>query len=744
MKRGAKCTEQPRVLSNVARRKDSNQKSAEDTVRGSRLGASGLLNMLAREPAPVGWRELLALTESTSPSSRKSLRMLVRGMLRSGELIEDHQGHYHPASVDGNEGVLAGTRRGLTFAGVPVERTKAFRLRPGDRVEASVHEETARVLRVIEYSSQPVVGELKYVGRYPHVESLSPEYRGRISLAEPPAVGEDGNTVAVRITGEDRRGLVGVVTQVVSSKEGVAHAAQTLLASHGVPVEWPEGVENAAGRLPKQVQPGRHRERHSLVDLPLVTIDGETARDFDDAVYAERQRGGWRLVVAIADVAHYVKPGSALDLCAWERGTSVYLPDRVVPMLPEALSNGLCSLRPEEPRLALVCDMQISDGGLVSRFDFYEAVIRSWQRLTYTRVQEFLESGALDVEAQVQESLRQLQAVFQRFRDARERRGALDFDTHEAVLELENGQVRAIHPVTRLDAHRLIEEAMIAANVCAAEFLENADRSGMYRVHEPPDSAKTEQLRQALAFAGVRLARGEVAPKVLQTALAQLGDRSDRWIFEMLTLRSMNQAVYSPGNKGHFGLALNRYMHFTSPIRRYADLVVHRAIKEVLHGSAASQELDWLVTTGEHISMAERRAEAVSWGVEGWLKCEYIAHHVGEVLQGVVMGVTDFGLFVELSGFYVQGLLHISELGQDYFRFVPESLTLVGDRSGRRFGIGDELKVQLVEVQPAVGKVDLALVKKAASGAGAGAGAGGRGKRKGSRSRGRGKTGRRS
>ncbi len=713
------------MLSNLARRKISDQKNASPAGQGSRR-ASELLELLAREPAPVGWRELVAITESVSPGSRKSLRMLVRGMLRSGELVEDHQGHYHPASVDGTEGVLAGTRRGLTFAGVPVERTRAFRLRPGDRVEATVHEDSARVLRVIEYSSQPVVGELKYFGQYPHVESLSPEYRGRISLAETPAEGEDGNTVAVRITGEDRRGLVGVVTHVVSSREGAAHAAETLLASHGVPVEWPEGVESAAGRLPRQVQPGRYRDRISLIHLPLVTIDGETARDFDDAVYAERQGNGWRLVVAIADVAHYVKPGSMLDLCAWERGTSVYLPDRVVPMLPEALSNGLCSLRPEEPRLALVCDMQVSDGGLVSRFDFYEAVIRSWQRLTYTRVQEFLESGALDVEAPVQDSLRQLQAVFHRFRDAREGRGALDFDTHEAVLELEGGRVRAIHPVTRLDAHRLIEEAMIAANVCAAEFLENADRSGMYRVHEPPDSSKTEQLRQALAFAGVRLARGEVVPKVLQTALAQLGQRPDRWIFEMLTLRSMNQAVYSPENKGHFGLALNHYMHFTSPIRRYADLVVHRAIKEVLHGGAASQAFDWLVTTGEHISMAERRAEAVSWGVEGWLKCEYIAHHVGEVLQGVVMGVTDFGLFVELSGFYVQGLLHISELGEDYFRFVPESLTLVGDRSGRRFGIGDELQVQLVEVQPAVGKVDLALVRKA----GAGGGRRGKGKAK--------------
>ncbi len=724
----------------MTRRKSSQHDVQAPSPRKPRLTASALLEILAREPAPVGWRELLAITASGDPESRKALRLLLRGMLRDGALVQDHHGCYHPTSADAAEGVLEGRARGLTFAGVPVERTKRFRLRPGDRVEASTDGETARVLRVIEYSSQPVVGELRYFGRYPHVESLSPEYKGRISLAEPPAVGADGNTVAVRITGEDRRGLVGVVTHVVSSKEGVAHAAETLLASYAVPVLWPEGVETAAARLPRQVQAGRHPDRRSLVDLPLVTIDGETARDFDDAVYAERGSAGWRLVVAIADVAHYVKPGSVLDLCAWERGNSVYLPDRVIPMLPEALSNGLCSLRPEEPRLALVCDMQVTDAGRVAGFEFYEAVIRSWRRLTYNRVQEFLESGALDVEAQVQESLHQLQAVFQRFRRAREERGALDFDTHEAVLELDDGHLRAIHPVTRLDAHRLIEEAMIAANVCAAEFLESAARPGMYRVHEPPDSAKKEQLRQALAFAGIRLAKGELPPKALQKALAGLGERPDRWIFEMLALRSMNQAVYSPVNKGHYGLALARYMHFTSPIRRYADLVVHRAIKELLHGNAASQQPDWLLGTGEHISMTERRAEAVSWGVEGWLKCEYIAHRVGEVLQGVVMGVTDFGLFVELTGFYVQGLLHISELGEDYFRFVPESLTLVGDRSGRRFGIGDELLVQLVEVQPAVGKVDLALVKKGTSGTGRGR----RGAGKGPRQRGRGGAGRRS
>ncbi|MFU8815696.1 MAG: ribonuclease R [Pseudomonadales bacterium] len=698
-------------------RKERRQRSAgvqtgkaEGGSGHGRWTAAALLELLAREPAPAGWRELLALTQSHDPRARKALSMLVKGMLRNGELSQDQNGHYHPAPTEGNEAVLEGSGRNLTFAGAPVERGRGFKLRPGDRVEGAVVDGRARVLRVVEYSSQPVIGELRYHGRFPHVESLSPEYRGRVSLESKPDVGEDGNTVAVRITGEDRQGLVGVVTALISAKAGATHAAETLLTSHQVPREWPPEVLRATERLPKQVQPGRHRDRVSLVDVPLVTIDSESAKDFDDAVFAERHRGGWRLVVAIADVAHYVKPGSPLDLSAWERGNSLYLPDRVVPMLPEALSNGLCSLRPEEPRLALVCDMRVTAKGNVTRFDFYEAVISSWQRLTYTRVQEFLEAGLLDVEPEVLQSLRELKAVYEALRRARELRGALDFDSHESVLELEDGHIKAIHPVTRLDAHRLIEEAMISANVCAARYLEAAERPALYRIHEQPDAEKTEQLRQALAFAGIRLSRGDLTPKLVHDALEQLGDRPDKWIFEMLTLRSMNQALYSSENRGHYGLALQRYMHFTSPIRRYADLVVHRAIKAVLHGNEADMSGDWLVVTGEHISSTERRADEVAWGVQGWLKCEYVAGRIGEEFDGVVMGVTDFGLFVELSGFYVQGLVHISELGQDFFRFNQSSMTLVGDRSGRRFALGDELKVKLVDVQPAVGKVDLALI----------------------------------
>jgi ribonuclease R len=547
-------------------------------------------------------------------------------------------------------------------------------------------------------------------GRHRYVESLSQDYKGRISLSDEGQELRDGDTVSVQIVGQEQRNLVGRIVNRLGRGGGVEQAVETMLANYQVPLAWPADVLRQVEKLPRQVHAGRHTDRRSLVDLPLVTIDGETARDFDDAVYTEKRRGGWRLVVAIADVANYVKGGSPLDRNAWDRGNSVYLPDRVIPMLPEALSNHLCSLKPAVPRLALVCDMHISAKGQITDYDFYEAVIQSWQRLTYTRVQEFLDTGALDVEAEVRQSLSQLHAVYQAFRAARGERGGLDFESHEARLELRDGRVAAIHPIQRIDANQLIEEAMIAANVSAARFIEHSARRALYRIHERPAAEKAEQIRQAFAFAGLRFPRGELTPKVVHDALALLSQRKDRWLFEMLILRSLNQALYSPENKGHFGLALPRYMHFTSPIRRYADLVVHRSIKSVLRGKQPPATLDQLLVTGDHISMTERRADDVVWGVEGWLKCEYVAERIGEVFEGIVTGVTEFGLFVELEGFYVQGLLHISELGTDYFQYQPQSLSLVGERSGRRFSLGDEMQVLLQDVVPEQGRLDLTLV----------------------------------
>jgi ribonuclease R len=415
------------------------------------------------------------------------------------------------------------------------------------------------------------------------------------------------------------------------------------------------------------------------------------------------------LVVAIADVAEYVRPGDPLDRVGLERGNSVYLPDRVVPMLPEALSNDLCSLRPEVHRLALVCDMQVSATGRVSKFRFYEGLIRSWARLTYTQVAGFIAGDREGIGAEIARSLNALHAVFGSLRTEREARGALDFETRELNLVLENGLLERIEPVERNVAHMLIEEAMISANVCAARFLESNERAGLYRVHEGPTGEKFDALRDGLAAAGIRLSNRKPTPKDLMRIIAGLGDRPDRALLEMLILRSMTQAVYTPSNVGHFGLALSRYMHFTSPIRRYADLVVHRAIKSVLRRDGQPDLGRDLGEVGMHISLTERRAEEVGRAVEDWLKCEYAVQWVGQTFSGRVVGVTDFGLFIELEDVFIQGLLHISNLGNDYFHLNGPGTSLVGERSGRHFDMGAELEVVLADVDVEARKIDLLL-----------------------------------
>lgn len=667
---------------------------------------------------------LIDLTGADEPRAITQLRQMLKGLERSGELLRDHQGTYHlPDAGTAQEALVERNGKQFTAAGAVIEDAQRFSLREGDAVELRVVNGQAHVLRVISHADTPVTGVLRKRGRYPFVEGIG-SYRGHVSLLEPPAQGEDGDTVHVRIVDRDRRGLVGIVEDVLEHTSVLEQAIATAVASAQIPHEWPEAVTAAVNKLPSSVNPKRHPQREDLTALPLVTIDGDSAQDFDDAVYAEPlpgKRGGFRLVVAIADVGHYVKRGGALDLEAVQRGTSVYFPTTVIPMLPEHISNGLCSLRPLTPRLSLVCDMQLDAHGQVDRYRFYEAVIFSHARLTYSQVQAFLEgTDELPVEAayatQVGKSVQVLRQVYALLRQAREQRGALDFATREAQLELQAGRVIGVQPVERLLAHQLIEEAMIAANVSAARYLEEHHTPALYRVHEPPDPDKMEELRHALAYAGVRLAPGDVAPKALQAALGRLPQHADQWLYAQLALRTLQQAVYSPRNQGHYGLALERYMHFTSPIRRYPDLVVHRAIKAVLAKQAGISakripSLDELHVLGEQCSSHERRAENAGWSVDAWLKCDYLLSEIGARFDGVVAGVTEFGLFVELQGYYVQGLLHISNLGEDYYIFEPRTLALVGERSGRRFALGDRLDVMIRDIDPPQGKIDLVLAQ---------------------------------
>lgn len=639
----------------------------------------------------------------------KNLRAVLKAMLANDAIELSARGLYSlPIASQVVTGVLKLVKGRLYLGDVQVSDDRR-RLRPGDRVSAVVTDEGIQITDVLERSNAPVVGLLRRSRHATFVDSMTPGFRGRVMLTNDDPALADGDTVEVAVDEDDGRGLVGRLLRLVVADGEADRASTTLLASHGVPTEFPKAVVDAAKRLPRKV--GGSKSRRDLSDLPFVTIDGEDARDFDDALYCEASDSGFELWVAIADVGHYVNPGSALDVEALARGNSVYLPDRVVPMLPEALSNDLCSLRPEERRMALVCKMQIGPRGGLRSFEFFEAVIRSWARLTYTDVGAFLTGAHLPVSKPVIESLRTLHKSFKALRRARERRGGLDFDSNEVKLELSEGRVIALHPVQRNDAHMLVEEAMIAANVCAAMHLEEHDAGALYRNHEPPSDEKRAQLKTAFEFAGVPFDVANLSPKSLAAAMAALSEREDKALFDVLILRSLMQANYTPDNKGHFGLGLTHYAHFTSPIRRYPDLVVHRAIKALCRGKQPALAGAALAAAGEQCSMTERRAEDVERGVTSWLKCEYLSHHLGEQFDGMVMAVTSFGLFVELDTFYLQGLVHISNLGSDYFQYQPETQTLIGERSGRRFALGDRIDVVLTSVEPEVGKIDLMPVE---------------------------------
>ncbi len=557
---------------------------------------------------------------------------------------------------------------------------------------------------------------------------------------------EHGQVVTVQIIQQPTRHTqpLGRVVEVLGEIDDPGMEIEIAVRKFGVPHEFSQAALEQADALPDHVLSQEIKGRVDLRDIPFVTIDGEDARDFDDAVFCtpinlgteNRKRPGWRLLVAIADVSHYVRPGDPIDVDALERGTSVYFPRRVIPMLPEALSNGICSLNPDVDRLVLVCDMVIAGSGKkagqISAYQFYEAVIHSHARCTYTQVWEALQQPKGPAAAALGDLLphiRDLHELYQLFATARVERGAIDFDTVETrIVCTPLGRIERIEAYVRNDAHKLIEECMLAANTCAAEFMTRNKRHGLYRVHEGPTPEKLQTLRAYLSTVGLTLEGGDdPGTNDYARLMQQARGRPDFEIIQTMALRSLQQAIYSPEQVGHFGLSYDHYAHFTSPIRRYPDLLTHRVIKGILKGKRYVPKVDHVAAAmtlphdeqeeatweklGLVLSAAERRADDASRDVEAWLKCWFIKEHVGEVFSGRVTGVAPFGLFITLETLFVEGLVHVSELGSDYFQYNEASHELRGERTGIRYRLTDPVQVQVARVDLEARRIEFRLVK---------------------------------
>ena len=575
------------------------------------------------------------------------------------------------------------------------------------------------VLDIVERAQSKVVGRF-YMDRGVAILEAEDKRLNQSIVLEPDSVAhfkpESGQVIVGEIETypEQNRPAVAKIIEVLGDYADSGMEIEIAVRKHHLPYQFSEACAKAAKKIPDHVRKSDLKGRVDLRDLPLVTIDGETARDFDDAVFAEKIGRNYRLVVAIADVSHYVRPDDAIDTDAQERSTSVYFPRRVIPMLPENLSNGICSLNPDVERLCMVCDMVITYAGNIKEYRFYPAVMRSHARLTYNQVWDWI-SDDLDHPHKAQ--IDTLYKLFKILQKKRFERGAVEFESVETqMLFDDNGKIEKIVPVVRNDAHKLIEECMLAANVCAAEFLMKNKHTALFRNHLGPTPEKLATLREQLGLLGLQLGGGDnPTPKDYAALAEQFKGRPDAELLQVMMLRSMQQAVYEPHCDGHFGLAYEAYAHFTSPIRRYPDLTVHRAIKAVLNQQTYTPNKSWQAL-GVHTSFCERRADDASRDVENWLKTYYMRDKVGEIFEGKISGMTNFGLFVTLDGIHIDGLVHISDLGEDYFNFRPEIMAMEGERSGIRFNMGDKVSVRVARADLDTSKIDLTLISGGTSG----------------------------
>ncbi len=680
-----------------------------------------LLDFLESEGRPRKAEQIMQAFGLKGQRMRSLLVERLYAMVRGGQIIENRRGEYClMAKLELITGVVTGHRDGFGFVvrddGGDDVYLSAREMRPlfdGDRVAIRIVGTDRRgkpegdLVEVLERGLREIAGQYIRERGIGLVIPDNPKIAHRILVAKGQTGGaKPGQVVVAEILDYPSQveQATGRVARVIGDPRQKGIATDIAIHSHGIPTEWPRAVGDEARAFGKTVPSAAKKGRVDLRHTDLVTIDGADARDFDDAVYCEPAGQGWRLLVAIADVAHYVSVGSALDQQATVRGTSVYFPDRVVPMLPEVLSNGLCSLNPKVDRLCLVCDMRVNQDGKVTRSEFMEAVMRSKARLTYSQVGAFLEGRSkADVPKSLHALLGNLHGLYKAFAKARQRRGALELDLPATKFRLgEQGEIRSIEVVERNDAHRLIEECMIAANVQAAKFIRRHRVHALYRVHAKPDPDKFDELRQYLVSLGLKVPHPEhVEPRQFNKLLGQVKDRPDSTTISMAMLRSLKHAEYTPENIGHFGLSLDAYAHFTSPIRRYPDLLVHRAIRHIIRGGKPGRfgyDRGTMERLGAITSAHERRAEDATRDVEAWLKCEYMEAHLGDEFDGVITGVTNFGLFVQLRELLVDGLVHVTSLANDYYHFEAGSQQLVGERTGRTYRLGESLRVQVQRV----------------------------------------------
>ncbi|OOF60343.1 ribonuclease R [Rodentibacter pneumotropicus] len=701
-----------------------------------------ILSVIRENNAPMNREEILTALSIRNEEKMEAMRRRLRAMENDGQLVFTKRKRYAlPEKLDLVKGLVIGHREGYGFLQVEGKKEDLFipnhqmqRVMHGDFVLAQPTNldhrgrREVRIVRVLESRKKQIVGRFFLENGFGYVvpddsrigrDILVPnEHRNGARMGQVVVVELQQRSAAFNQP-------IGVITEILGDSMAKGMEVEIALRNHDIPHQFPSAVEKYVKKFTEEVPEEAKKGRVDLRDLPLVTIDGEDARDFDDAVYCEKQSKGWKLWVAIADVSYYVRLHSALDNEAHNRGNSVYFPNRVVPMLPEILSNGLCSLNPQVDRLCMVCEMQISAKGKLTGYRFYEAVMNSHARLTYTKVAKILE-GDKELRERyypLVPHLEELYHLYQALLSGRHQRGAIDFETIESKFIFNAmGRIERIEPVIRNDAHKIIEECMILANIAAANFMEKHNEPALYRIHAKPSEEKLTSFRAFLSEFGLTLEGGlKPTTKDYAELLEKVKARPDHELIQTMLLRSLSQAVYNADNIGHFGLALEQYAHFTSPIRRYPDLTLHRGIKYLLakeqgvkrkttDSGGYHYSFDEMDLLGDHCSMTERRADDATREVADWLKSEYMQDHVGNEFNGVISSVTGFGLFVRLDDLFIDGLVHISTLENDYYQFDATRQRLIGENSGMQYRLGDKVRIRVEAVHLEQKMIDFSLV----------------------------------